>query len=161
MGKSKTILANLLVFFVTLKIAHACSYCPTEPPPVVHEPPVVVPKPPTYEYPPTNPVPKRPPVVNPNPPVLPIPQSSCPINALKLDACVSLLSDLVHISIGSQATEACCPVLEGLADLDAALCLCTAIRVKALNVNVVLPVALQVLADCGKHCPSDYQCPNY
>ncbi|KAK1297865.1 36.4 kDa proline-rich protein [Acorus calamus] len=173
----KTILVNLLIFFVTLKVvvlqvvpSHACSYCPT---PVVHEPPpsVVVPKPPTYEHPPFHPVPKQPPVHKPptipytptipKPPVLPPAGQSCPINTLKLDACVSLLNDLVHVVIGSQATDACCPVLAGLADLDAALCLCTAIKVKALNVNLVLPVALQILADCGKHCPSDYQCPNY
>ncbi|KAK1264372.1 hypothetical protein QJS04_geneDACA022441 [Acorus gramineus] len=135
----KTILVNLLIFFVTLKVvvlqvvpSHACSSCPT---PVVHEPPpsVVVPKPPTYEHPPVHPVPKQPPFHKPpttpytptvpKPPLLPPAGQSCPINTLKLDACVSLLNDLVHVVIGSQATDACCPVLAGLADLDAALSL--------------------------------------
>ena len=65
----------------------------------------------------------------------------------------------MHIVIGSGATGTCCPVLEGLTDLDAALCLCTTIKAKLLNINIILPIALEVLVDCGKHLPSDFQCP--
>jgi len=61
--------------------------------------------------------------------------------------------------IGQGATDACCPVLSGLTDLDAALCLCTTIRAKLLDVKVLLPVALELLVDCGKHPAKGYQCP--
>lgn len=82
------------------------------------------------------------------------------MDTLKLAACVDVLGGLVHAVIGGGgAKEACCPVLQGVADLDAALCLCTTIKAKLLNINIVIPIALQVLVDCGKHLPSDFQCP--
>ncbi|CAA6668640.1 unnamed protein product [Spirodela intermedia] len=84
-----------------------------------------------------------------------------PINTLKLGACVDLLGGLIHIGIGPSAADTCCPLLRGLADLDAALCLCTAIRAKVLNINLLLPIALELLVNnCGKHVPSDFQCPH-
>jgi hypothetical protein len=78
---------------------------------------------------------------------------------LKLDACVDVLGGLVHIGIGQSAKDKCCPVLQGLLDLDAALCLCTTIRAKLLNISIVIPIALQVLIDCGKPAPPGFQCP--
>lgn len=67
----------------------------------------------------------------------------------------------MHGLIGQSPKEACCPLLSGLADADAALCLCTTIRASVLNLNLVLPIALEVLVnDCGKHVKSDYQCPS-
>ncbi|WOK94737.1 hypothetical protein Cni_G03442 [Canna indica] len=126
---------------------------PTPPPPKTTTP--SSPPPPAYTAPspppPTSKVPCPPP---------PKAQGTCPIDTLKLDACVDLLGGLVHVVIGGgDVTQQCCPVLEGLADLDAALCLCTTIRAKALGIKLLLPVALEVLVDCGKHVPSDYQCP--
>lgn len=101
-----------------------------------------------------------PPVVKPHPPPAPV-SKGCPINTLKLAACVDLLGGLIHIGIGPSAADTCCPLLSGLADLDAALCLCTAIRAKVLNINLLLPIALELLVNnCGKHLPSDFQCPH-
>ncbi|KAJ4763459.1 Bifunctional inhibitor/lipid-transfer protein/seed storage 2S albumin superfamily protein [Rhynchospora pubera] len=177
-----------LVLFSLLISSNACPYCPTPvpptkpshpppspkphpppPPPPSPPPPSPKPCPPPPPPPSPKPCPPPPPPPSPPPPSVPKPcppppptnnQGSCPINALKLDACVDLLGGLVHIGIGSQVKDTCCPVLEGIADLDAAACLCTAIQAKVLNLKVILPIALEVLVDCGKHVPSDYQCPS-
>jgi hypothetical protein len=126
---------------------------PTLPPP---KPPVTPPiKPPT------------PPIVNPPPPETPCPpppppppkQETCSIDTLKLGACVDVLGGLVHIGIGSSAKDACCPVLQGLLDLDAAICLCTTIKAKLLNISIIIPIALEVLVDCGKTPPEGFKCP--
>ncbi|KAI3887211.1 hypothetical protein MKX03_026010 [Papaver bracteatum] len=84
----------------------------------------------------------------------------CPVDAIKLSGCIDVLGRVPGIVIGSSAKEKCCPLLEGIADLDAALCLCTTIKAKLLNLNTVLPVALQVLIqDCEKHPPPEFTCP--
>ncbi|TXG57726.1 hypothetical protein EZV62_015555 [Acer yangbiense] len=184
----KYVLANVLVILLinlgTLLPSLACPYCPNPTPPKHPKPPVVkpphhpkppivkppkppavkpppyVPKPPPY-VPKPPPVEPTPPVVQP-PPIVPKPPPSpqtCPIDILKLSACVDVLGGLIHIGAGSSAKDTCCPVLQGLVDLDAALCLCTTIKAKLLNINIILPIALGVLVDCGKHPPSDYQCP--
>jgi hypothetical protein len=84
---------------------------------------------------------------------------TCPIDTLKLGSCVDLLGGLVHIGIGKSAKEKCCPVVEGLVDLDAAVCLCTTIKAKLLNIDVILPIALEVLLNCGKNPPPGFKCP--
>ncbi|MBA0802845.1 hypothetical protein Gohar_013114, partial [Gossypium harknessii] len=122
---------------------------PTPTPPVYPSPPVV--KPPPVE----TPCPPPPPVLYPPPPA----QQTCPIDTLKLGACVDVLGGLVHIGIGSSAKDTCCPVLQGLLDLDAAICLCTTIKAKLLNINIIIPIGLQVLIDCGKTPPPGFQCP--
>ncbi|VAI70858.1 unnamed protein product [Triticum turgidum subsp. durum] len=86
-------------------------------------------------------------------------RKTCPIDALKLNACVDVLSGLVHLVIGREARSKCCPLVQGVADLDAALCLCTTIRARVLNINIYLPVALRLLITCGKHPPNGFQCP--
>ncbi|RWW55215.1 hypothetical protein BHE74_00038165 [Ensete ventricosum] len=147
---------------------------PPKPPPVVYPPvPPVVgpPKPPPVVYPPVPPVvgpPKPPPVVYPPKPPPPEgevpcppppPKETCPVDTLKLGACVDLIGGMIPIRIGADAKSTCCPVLQGLAALDAALCLCTTIKAKLLNLNLVLPVALEMLIGCGKSLPPGYQCP--
>ncbi|PKA46672.1 36.4 kDa proline-rich protein [Apostasia shenzhenica] len=165
----------------------ACPQCPhpvPKPPPP--PPPTVIPCPPPPPPPkrpppppPTNPPPPPPTYPPPPPPILPPPpppppqelpcppppppaaQGKCPIDALKLDACVDVLGGLIQIGIGPSAGESCCPVVTGLVGVDAALCLCTAIKLKLLNINLLLPIALDVLVDsCGKHVPDDFQCPD-
>jgi hypothetical protein len=84
---------------------------------------------------------------------------TCPVDALKLNACVDVLGGLVHLVIGREARSKCCPLVQGIADLDAALCLCTTIRARLLNINIYLPVALRLLITCGKHPPSGFNCP--
>ena len=136
---------------------------PVVKPPYVPKPPVVkspvIPKPPPVETPCPPPPPPPPPPYPPPAQVTPPPQKTCPIDTLKLGACVDLLGGLVHVGIGSSAKDTCCPVLQGLVDSDSALCLCTTIKAKLLNVNIIIPIALQVLVDCGKTPPPGFQCP--
>ncbi|KAH7863896.1 hypothetical protein Vadar_023157 [Vaccinium darrowii] len=86
-------------------------------------------------------------------------QPKCPINALKLGLCVDVLGGLVHIGIGDPIENVCCPVLKGLLELEAAICLCTILRIKLLNLNIFLPLALQLLATCGLTPPPGFVCP--
>lgn len=84
---------------------------------------------------------------------------SCPLDALKLGACVDLLGGLVHLGIGDPAVNQCCPLIQGVAELEAALCLCTTIRLKLLNLNVILPLALELFVQCGLNPPAGFTCP--
>ncbi|BAF18841.1 36.4 kDa proline-rich protein [Oryza sativa Japonica Group] len=127
-------------------------YIPPPTPPYV--PPPTPPSPPPYVPPPTPPSP--PPYV---PPPSPPATKTCPIDALKLNACVDVLGGLIHLVIGQKARAKCCPLVQGVADLDAALCLCTTIRARLLNINIYLPVALELLITCGKHPPPGFKCP--
>ncbi|XP_006653760.2 36.4 kDa proline-rich protein-like [Oryza brachyantha] len=149
------LLLAALALSAQLAPAAACSYCPTPKPPPPPPPPKVKPPPSS--------VPCPPPPYTPTPtPPTPSPSTGkCPINTLKLLACVDALNGLVHAVVGANAGDTCCPLLSGVADLDAALCLCTAIKAKALGVSLVLPVAISVLVnECGKHVPSSFQCPS-
>ncbi|RCV43885.1 hypothetical protein SEVIR_9G335600v4 [Setaria viridis] len=125
---------------------------------------------------------KPPPVPAPCPPIPRAPsgggggmgsQSRCPVNALKLGACASVLGGLLSLELGQQAGSApslsspaqqqqpCCQLLGGLADLDAAVCLCTALRANVLGlVQLSIPVQLSVVVNsCGKNVPQGFQCP--
>ncbi|OVA11033.1 Bifunctional inhibitor/plant lipid transfer protein/seed storage helical domain [Macleaya cordata] len=92
-----------------------------------------------------------------NPP--PSTHATCPIDALKLGLCVDVLGGLVHIGLGDPIENQCCPVLQGLLELEAAICLCTTLRLKLLNLNIFIPLALQVLITCGKSPPPGFVCP--
>ena len=71
---------------------------------------------------------------------------------------MDLLGGLVHIGIGDPAANACCPIISGLAELEAAVCLCTTLKIKALNLKIYVPIALQLLITCGKTPPPGYTC---
>ncbi|PUZ40215.1 hypothetical protein GQ55_9G407400 [Panicum hallii var. hallii] len=126
-----------------------------------------------------SPCPKPPPVPAPCPPTprAPTPSggagsSRCPVNALKLGACASVLGGLLSLELGQQqqgssappgsTTKPCCQLLGGLADVDAAVCLCTALRANVLGVvQLSLPVGLSALVNsCGKKVPQGFQCPS-
>ncbi|KAG6428467.1 hypothetical protein SASPL_112719 [Salvia splendens] len=83
---------------------------------------------------------------------------TCPIDTLKLGACVDLLGGLVHVVLGDPAVNECCPVISGLAEVEAAACLCTTLKVKALNLQIFVPLALELLVTCGKAPPPGYTC---
>ncbi|GLJ25677.1 hypothetical protein SUGI_0491970 [Cryptomeria japonica] len=85
---------------------------------------------------------------------------SCPIDALKLGACVDLLGGLVHVGAGDPVVNKCCPLLKGIAELEAALCLCTTIRAKLLNLNIILPLALELFVQCEMTPPAGFTCPS-
>ncbi|XP_066340004.1 14 kDa proline-rich protein DC2.15-like [Miscanthus floridulus] len=85
-------------------------------------------------------------------------QGSCPRDALKLGVCANVLG-LVKAKIGSPPYQPCCSLLDGLVDLEAAVCLCTAIKANILGINLNLPIDLSlILNNCGKNCPNDFHC---
>ncbi|PWA89281.1 Bifunctional inhibitor/plant lipid transfer protein/seed storage helical domain-containing protein [Artemisia annua] len=85
--------------------------------------------------------------------------STCPKDTLKLGVCAKLLNDLVHLVVGTPPKTPCCTLIGGLADLEAAVCLCTAIKANILGINLNVPVSLSLLLNyCGKKVPSGFQC---
>ncbi|KAF5187015.1 pEARLI1-like lipid transfer protein [Thalictrum thalictroides] len=142
--------SSSVVFFLTLNIllfalvtAHDDDDC--------SHPPLHVPKP-TY---PTD----QPHITVPTPAAY----GKCPKDALKLGVCANLLGGLVSVQVGTPPDHPCCSLIRGLVDLEAAVCLCTAIKAKVLNVvhlNVPLSVSL-LLNTCGKKTPSGFQCAAY
>ncbi|CAL9758029.1 unnamed protein product [Musa acuminata subsp. burmannicoides] len=87
------------------------------------------------------------------------PPATCSLDHLKLGLCLDVLGGLVHLGAGNPAENVCCPVLHGLLELEAAVCLCTAIKLRILNLDIYIPLALQLLITCGKNPPSGSLCP--
>ncbi|XP_030468547.1 14 kDa proline-rich protein DC2.15-like [Syzygium oleosum] len=98
----------------------------------------------------------------PPPPKTPKPSpaaATCPKDTLKLGVCANLLNDLLHLVVGTPPKTPCCSLIEGLADLEAAVCLCTAIKANILGINLNVPVSLSLLLNyCGKGVPEGFQC---
>ncbi|KAH6817346.1 Bifunctional inhibitor/lipid-transfer protein/seed storage 2S albumin superfamily protein [Perilla frutescens var. frutescens] len=122
-------------------------------------PPVGIPKLPLPPL-PNLPLPLPPVVEPPKGKSCPPPPSkeTCPIDTLKLGACVDLLGGLVHVVLGDPAVSECCPIISGLVELEAAACLCTTLKIKALNLKIYVPLALELLVTCGKTPPPGYTC---
>ncbi|XP_040991448.1 putative lipid-binding protein At4g00165 [Juglans microcarpa x Juglans regia] len=99
--------------------------------------------------------PKSPPLT----PSTPEKPAKCPKDTLKFGVCGSWLG-LVTEVVGTKPSEECCTVVKGLADLEAALCLCTAIKANVLGVvKLEVPVALSLLVNgCGKKVPEGFVC---
>ncbi|KAA8522985.1 hypothetical protein F0562_009408 [Nyssa sinensis] len=134
-----------MLFISSVIPTFGCGYCSKPPPkhkkpkgkhpkgpitlPPVVKPPVTVPpivKPPVTLPPIVKPPINLPPVTNPPTPAT----ATCPIDTLKLGACVDLLGGLVHIGLGDPVVNECCPILQGLVELEAAVCLCTTLKLK-------------------------------
>ncbi|KAK5782781.1 14 kDa proline-rich protein DC2.15-like [Gossypium arboreum] len=82
----------------------------------------------------------------------------CPRDALKLGVCANVLS-LVNVTVGSPPVMPCCSLLNGLIDLEAAACLCTAIRANFLGLKLNVPVSLSLLLNvCSRNVPTGFQC---
>jgi hypothetical protein len=82
------------------------------------------------------------------------------VDALKLGVCANVLG-LLNVTLGSPPVQPCCSLIQGLVDLEAAVCLCTALRLTLLGINLNLPINLSlVLNNCGRNAPSGFQCPN-
>ncbi|XP_022157459.1 putative lipid-binding protein At4g00165 [Momordica charantia] len=101
-----------------------------------------------------------PPKVRPSPAGVPVVQAKCPKDTLKFGVCGSWLG-LINEQIGAKPSKKCCSLLTGLADLEAALCLCTALKANVLGVvNLDVPIALSLLVNsCGKSIPQGFVCP--
>ncbi|KAK8487843.1 hypothetical protein V6N13_016707 [Hibiscus sabdariffa] len=79
-------------------------------------------------------------------------------NPLNLGVCHNLL-DLVAVELGNVPSNQCCSLIQGLHDLEAAVCLCTAVRANVLGININLPISLTLfLNNCGRRVPAEYIC---
>uniref|UniRef100_A0A453J9R2 Hydrophobic seed protein domain-containing protein n=1 Tax=Aegilops tauschii subsp. strangulata TaxID=200361 RepID=A0A453J9R2_AEGTS len=109
MAMAPSKLALLLAMNLVLLVAvHGCGSCGNTPPVPVPSPPIAVP----------------PPAPVPSPPSPPSGGGgTCSIDTLKLKVCANVLN-LLKLNLGVPTNEQCCPLLSGLADLDAAVCLC-------------------------------------
>ncbi|KAF7810118.1 14 kDa proline-rich protein DC2.15 [Senna tora] len=103
-----------------------------------------VPCPPSSPKPPKHPPSSKPP--------------SCPKDTLKFGVCANLLG-LVNVQLGKPPKTPCCALIKDLADLEAAVCLCTALKANVLGVNLNIPIKLSLLLNyCGKQVPRQFQC---
>ncbi|CAN0877553.1 Putative lipid-binding protein At4g00165 [Linum grandiflorum] len=85
--------------------------------------------------------------------------AKCPRDTLKLGACVDLLGGLVHLVVGTPPSSECCALIKGLADLEAALCLCTVVKANVLGINLTVPLAVSLLLSaCEKTVPPGFKC---
>ncbi|PKI39825.1 14 kDa proline-rich protein DC2.15-like [Punica granatum] len=101
----------------------------------------------------------HPPAPKPHPPTPKPHKATCPKDTLKLGVCANLLNDLIHLVVGTPPKTPCCTLIKGLADLEAAVCLCTAIKANILGINLNIPVSLSLLLNyCGKKVPTGFQC---
>ncbi|KAK4801907.1 hypothetical protein SAY86_000110 [Trapa natans] len=84
---------------------------------------------------------------------------TCHYDTLKFGVCANLLNGLIHVVVGTPPKTPCCSLLSGLADLEAAACLCTAIKANILGLNLDLPLSLSLLLNyCGKQVPYGFKC---
>nr|KYP37672.1 14 kDa proline-rich protein DC2.15 [Cajanus cajan] len=85
--------------------------------------------------------------------------TSCPRDALKLGVCANVLNGLLNVTLGQPPVAPCCSLLNGLVDLEAAVCLCTALKANILGINLNLPISLSLLLNvCSMQAPRDFQC---
>lgn len=85
--------------------------------------------------------------------------ATCPRDALTLGVCANVLRSMLNVEVGHPPVKPCCSLLFGLVDLEAAVCLCTAIKANVLGINLNIPVALSLLLNvCGDKVPKGFQC---
>ncbi|XP_047329466.1 14 kDa proline-rich protein DC2.15-like [Impatiens glandulifera] len=85
---------------------------------------------------------------------------TCPMeDTLKLGVCDDFLGRLIGVIIEYPPNTSCCALINGLVDLEAAICLCTAIKENVLGINHNVPASLNLLLyACGKKTPPDFNC---
>ncbi|KAJ1392666.1 Hydrophobic seed protein [Sesbania bispinosa] len=129
-SKAAILLALNLLFFTVVSSTYVP--CPPPPPKGHKHPPI--PQPPSTK------------------------QPSCPKDTLKFGVCADLLG-LVNVQLGKPPKTPCCTLIQGLADLEAAVCLCTALKANVLGINLDVPIKLSLLLNyCGKGVPKGFVC---
>ncbi|XP_027335970.1 14 kDa proline-rich protein DC2.15-like [Abrus precatorius] len=112
-------------------------------------------------YVPTTPCPPQPPKGHKHlpAPYTPYPkQPGCPKDAIKFGVCANVLN-LVNVKLGDPAVTPCCSLLGNLVDLEAAVCLCTALKANVLGINLDIPLSLSLLLNvCQMEVPEHYKC---
>ncbi|CAN6859905.1 unnamed protein product [Brassica oleracea] len=148
---------NILFFTLTAATDCGCSPNPKpKPGPSPKPKPLPSPRPPQACPNPSVPSPNPRPVT---PPSNPGSSGNCPIDVLKLGVCGNVLSGLLNIQLGQPSAQPCCSLVQGLVDVEAAICLCTALKVNVLGINLNVPISLSVLLNkCNKKVPSGFEC---
>ncbi|XP_074567611.1 putative lipid-binding protein AIR1 [Curcuma longa] len=86
-------------------------------------------------------------------------EGRCPRDTLKLGVCANVLNGLINATVATPPREPCCTLIDGLADLEVAVCLCTAIRANILGIHLNIPIDLSLLVNyCGRRVPRGFQC---
>ncbi|KAF9593387.1 hypothetical protein IFM89_022566 [Coptis chinensis] len=81
-------------------------------------------------------------------------QPTCRIEVLQLGVCLNFLGGVVV-----SPPYPCCTLMEGLADFDAAVCLCLAIKSNVMGTNLDIAQALDLIFKfCRKNLPSGFEC---
>ncbi|TKY72732.1 14 kDa proline-rich protein [Spatholobus suberectus] len=85
--------------------------------------------------------------------------ASCPRDELKLGVCANLLNRTVNVTLGQPPVTPCCTLIQGLIDLEAAVCLCTALRANILGFDLDISVAFSYLINiCSREVPTGFIC---
>ncbi|KAJ0242931.1 Hydrophobic seed protein domain-containing protein [Hirschfeldia incana] len=83
---------------------------------------------------------------------------TCPKDTLEIGLCANVLN-LVNIVLGYSPVKPCCSLIYGLADLEAAACLCAALKVNVLGIKLNLPIYVNALLNnCGHTTQTFYPC---
>ncbi|EOA23111.1 hypothetical protein CARUB_v10003904mg [Capsella rubella] len=83
--------------------------------------------------------------------------AACPRDSLQLGVCAKVLLQ-VELKFNT-SLKPCCSLIQGLADLDAAVCLCDVLKTKVLGTPLNLPLNPSVLLSvCGREAPNNFQC---
>ncbi|KAJ9555214.1 hypothetical protein OSB04_009828 [Centaurea solstitialis] len=84
-----------------------------------------------------------------------LPAASGTCDGLKFGVCAGFFN-LVGGSVGTAPSTPCCSLFFGLVDLEAATCLCTAIKANVLGVALDVPATFSlVVNNCGTEVPAD------
>ncbi|KAJ3677240.1 hypothetical protein LUZ60_002964 [Juncus effusus] len=93
---------------------------------------------------------------------MPPPNPFCPSNTPKLDSCLDMLGGVLGIITGqpiSQYQSKCCAILNGLANAEAAGCLCAAAKESVLEITADWSVGVGLVASsCKKEVPDGFKC---
>ncbi|CAH2046146.1 unnamed protein product, partial [Thlaspi arvense] len=61
----------------------------------------------------------------------------------------------LKLKVSLPSSSKCCSLINGLVDLEAAVCLCTALKANLLGIKLNVPISLSaILNHCGKKVPS-------
>ncbi|TMW94153.1 hypothetical protein EJD97_010686 [Solanum chilense] len=86
-------------------------------------------------------------------------EGKCPKDTLKLGVCANVLSGLLNVTLGTPPVKPCCSLIGNLVDLEAAACLCTALKANVLGINLNIPISLRLLLNvCSKDVPKGFIC---
>ncbi|XVE65058.1 hypothetical protein DITRI_Ditri07aG0151900 [Diplodiscus trichospermus] len=146
-----------LLFFTLVRSATPPPSHP--PPPSTPSPSAPLPPPPSSTPSPSSSPPPPPPTTPSLAP--PPPPPTCPRNNLNLTVCARVLGMInVGINPGKNPSSQCCSLIRGLVDLDAAVCLCQALKLNVggiiqINLNILLRILLNY---CDKTVPPGYTC---